>query len=285
MTIGSTHRPGLGSSLLTNGSLGPAPGEGLSRRGSTAGTVRGMELTNRTAVVTGGAVRVGRAISLALARAGANVYIHYGRSAAPAEDLARELTDMGAAVATGSFDLSDPATAPGVIAAASEAFDAPVSILVNSASGFPEDMLEDVDLERVRTTHDLTLGSPLFLTQAFAEQVPEDMDGAVVNVTDVKTLTPYRKHFSYMLAKGAVDTLTRAAAIALAPRVRVNAVALGVILPPPGEGDDYAQAKAAELPLQRVGGAEVVADTVVFLARNDFITGEIIRLDGGAHLV
>lgn len=243
-----------------------------------------MELTNRTALVTGGAVRVGRAISRALADAGCNVFIHYGRSSGPAEELAEELISKGARAATGSFDLADPTTAPDVIAAATDAFAAPVSILVNSASGFPEDMLEDVDLERVRATHDLTLGSPLFLTQAFAEQLPDDMDGAVINVTDVKTLTPYRKHFSYMLAKGGVDTLTRAAAVALAPRVRVNAVALGVILPPPGEGDDYAQAKAAELPLQRVGGAEVVADTVVFLARNDFITGEIIRLDGGAHL-
>ena len=84
-----------------------------------------------------------------------------------------------------------------------------------------------------------------------------------------------------MLAKGGVDTLTRAAAVSLAPRIRVNAVALGVILPPPGEDDAYAQAKAAELPLQRVGGAQVVADTVIVLAKNDFITGEIIRRRGG----
>jgi NAD(P)-dependent dehydrogenase (short-subunit alcohol dehydrogenase family) len=72
--------------------------------------------------------------------------------------------------------------------------------------------------------------------------------------------------------------------VGLAPRIRVNAVALGVILPPPGEGDEYATAMARSLPLQRVGGAQVVADTVLFLARNDFVTGEIIRLDGGAHL-
>lgn len=244
-----------------------------------------MDLTSRTAVVTGGAVRVGRAITTALARAGANVFIHYGRSAGPAEELAAELASNGTTVAIGSFDLSDPSTAPDVIATASAALESPVSILVNSASGFPEDTLGDVDLDRVRQTHDLTLASPLFLTQSFADALPAEMDGAVVNVTDVKTITPYRKHLSYMLAKGGVDTLTRAAAVALAPRIRVNAVALGVILPPPGEGDEYVRAMAAELPLQRVGGAEVVAETVVFLARNDFITGEIIRLDGGAHLV
>ncbi len=244
----------------------------------------GMDLRNRCAIVTGGAVRVGRAITTALADAGANVFIHYGRSSGPAEELAAELRSTGVRVGMGSFDLSDPEVAPAVFAAAHRDLGAPVSILVNSASGFPEDTLTDVTPERVRATHDLTLGAPLFLTQSFASQLPDTMEGAVVNVTDVKTMTPYRRHLSYMLAKGGIDTLTRAAAVALAPRIRVNAVALGVILPPPGEGDDYAQRMAAELPLQRVGGAQVVAETVVFLARNDFVTGEIIRLDGGAHL-
>jgi NAD(P)-dependent dehydrogenase (short-subunit alcohol dehydrogenase family) len=123
------------------------------------------------------------------------------------------------------------------------------------------------------------------LIQAFAGQVPDDLGGAVVNITDVKTMRPYTKHLSYMLAKGGIDTLTRAAALALAPKVRVNAVALGVILPPSDEDDDYARNLAADLPLQRVGGAQVVADAVAFLCENDFITGEIVRVDGGGHLV
>lgn len=161
----------------------------------------------------------------------------------------------------------------------------PISILVNSASGFPADSLEDVTPDGWRDTQNLTLGSPLFLTQAFADALPDDTDGAVVNITDAKTMRPYKEHLSYMLAKGGVDTLTRAAALALAPRIRVNAVALGVVLPPPGEDADYVNALAAELPLERVGGAGVVADTVAFLVSNDFVTGEIIRLDGGAHLV
>ena len=237
----------------------------------------------RNALITGGAVRVGRAITRALAREGVNVFVHYNRSAGPAEELSEELSGLDVRVASGSADLSDPTTGPALVATASDAL-GPISILVNSASGFPEDTIEDVTLDQLRRTHDLTLGSPLTLTQAFAAALPSEESGAIINVTDVKTLTPYRKHVSYMLAKGGVDTLTRAAAIGLAPRIRVNAVALGVILPPPGEGDAYAEAKAQELPLQRVGGAEVVADTVVFLARNDFITGEIIRLDGGAHL-
>lgn len=242
-----------------------------------------MDLAGRNALITGGAVRVGRAITAALADAGANVFIHYNRSAGPADDLREELATTGVRIATGSADLSDPMSAGPLVAAASAAL-GPISVLVNSASGFPEDSIEDVTLDRLRSAHDLTLASPLFLTQAFAEALPDDASGAVVNIADVKTMHPYSKHLSYMLAKGGVDTLTRAAAVGLAPRIRVNAVALGVILPPPGEGDDYAEAMAASLPLQRVGGAQVVADAVVFLARNDFITGEILRLDGGAHL-
>ncbi len=243
-----------------------------------------MELEGRTALVTGGAVRVGRAICLALADAGANVFVHYNRSAGPAEEVAAEIEARGVRAATGPGDLSDPGSGAAIIDEARRAL-GPVSVLVNSASGFPTDALADVTVDGWRSTLDLTLGSPLFLIQAFADALPDDETGAVVNVTDVKTHRPYLQHLSYMLGKGGIDTLTRAAALALAPRIRVNAVALGVILPPPGEGEDYVNALAAELPLARVGGAEVVADTVVFLARNDFVTGEIIRLDGGAHLV
>lgn len=243
-----------------------------------------MKLEGRSALITGGAVRVGRAITEALAAAGANVFIHYNRSSVPADELAEAMRSSGVRAATGSSDLSDPSGGAALMDRARSAL-GPISILVNSASGFPADSLEDVTPDGWRDTQNLTLGSPLFLTQAFADALPDDTDGAVVNITDAKTMRPYKEHLSYMLAKGGVDTLTRAAALALAPRIRVNAVALGVVLPPPGEDADYVNALAAELPLERVGGAGVVADTVVFLVSNDFVTGEIIRLDGGAHLV
>lgn len=243
-----------------------------------------MELNAKVAIVTGGAVRVGRAISLALAHEGAHIYIHYNRSEVPAAELRDMIIDNGGTAAVGSGDLSNPEAARSIVAAAAEAL-GPVSILVNSASGFPRDSLSDVTVEQWRRTMDLTLGSPLFLTQAFAEQLGDDSEGAIVNVTDVKTQRPYREHVSYMLAKGGIDTLTKAAALALAPNIRVNAVALGIILPPPGEPQEYADALASGIPLARSGGAEVAAETVVSLAKNDFLTGEIIRLDGGAHLV
>lgn len=243
-----------------------------------------MDLQGRNALVTGGAVRVGGAISRALAGAGANVFIHYNRSTGPADELAEELRGLGVSTAKGSGNLSDPNTAADIVAAATDAL-GPISVLVNSASGFPVDSFSSATVDGWRATADLTLGSPFFLTQAFADALPDSEHGAVVNITDVKTQRPFLEHVSYMLAKGGIDTLTKAAALALAPRIRVNAVALGVILPPPGEGADYVNALADELPLKRVGGAEVVADTVLFLARNDFITGEIVRVDGGGHLI
>ena len=243
-----------------------------------------MDLDGRTAVVTGGAVRVGAAISSELARRGAAVFIHYNRSASPAEDLRARIVDAGGVAAIGSVDLSNPEGVSDLISAASASLENP-TILVNSASAFPFDTIGDVTLDGYHAAQDLTLVTPLMLTQAFAKQVPDDLGGAIVNVTDTKTSRPYRKHISYMLAKGGIDTLTRASALVLAPKIRVNAVALGVILPPANEDDDYARKLADELPLRRIGGTQVVADTVAFLCENDFITGEIVRVDGGGHLV
>lgn len=243
-----------------------------------------MKLSGTVAVVTGGAVRVGRAISIGLAAAGADVFIHYNRSAGPAEETAADVEELGVNAAIGSGNLSDPSLAAELIDQAATAL-GPVSILVNSASGFPEDTLRDVALDGWHRTQDLTLTAPVFLTQAFAAALPADKQGAVVNVTDVKTVRPYRQRFSYVVAKGGIDAFTRAAAVALGPQIRVNAVALGVILPPPGESPEYAERLAADLPLARVGGTDPVVETVLYLAGNDFVTGEIVRVDGGGHLV
>ena len=243
-----------------------------------------MDIINRVALVTGGARRVGRAIAVALADAGASVFVHYNRSAGPAEDTLAEIHSRGGRGAIGSADLGDPATAPQLIDMASDAL-GEVSILVNSASGFATDTINDVDLATWKRSHDLTLAAPVFLTQAFAAALGEDSQGAVLNVTDVRTTTPYLKHFSYVVAKGGLDTFTRAAAVALAPQIRVNAVALGVILPPPGEDAAYVEGLAADLPLQRVGGTDPVVAAALHLIENDFVTGEIIRVDGGGHLV
>ena len=242
-----------------------------------------MELAGRNALVTGGAQRVGAAIVRALVAAGANVFVHYRHSSEAAERLAREVRELGVEAATGGADLSDPACTGELIGAASQQL-GPLSLLVNNASAFPADTLAAATLEGWHATLDLTLTAPVFLTQAFAAALPHDAEAAVVNVSDARTATPYQRHFSYTVAKGGLDTFTRAAATSLGPRVRVNAVALGVVLPPPGEGNDYVDRLASPLPLAAPGGPEPVAQAVIALLGNDFITGEIVRVDGGGHL-
>ncbi len=235
------------------------------------------------AVVTGGARRIGRAITLALADAGCDVFIHYGRSADAAEETAAAARSLGVRAATGGADLG-AADARGTLVAAAGSALGPVRILVNSASGFPEDTVRDVTAEGWRRTLAVSLDAPVFLTQAMARQLPEGMSGAVVNVTDWRTARPYPDHFSYTVAKGALDAFTRSAAVGLAPQVRVNAVALGAILAPPGRATDFMQQLARSIPLQRTGNPALVADAVLFLLRHDFVTGEILRLSGGAEL-
>ena len=242
-----------------------------------------MDLEGRVAVVTGAGVRVGRAIALGLSEAGADLFVHYGHSREAAEETAATAESLGARTAIGSVDLSSPEGAGEVIHLAEQAL-GPVSLLVNSASGFPGDTIEDVEFDAWQRTLDLTLSSPVFITQAFADRLPADLAGSVVNVTDVRTTRPYLKRFSYIVARGGIDTFTRAAALSLAPQIRVNAVALGLILPSEGQGREYEERLAAKLPLQRAGGTQPVVDTVLFLMRNDFITGEIVRIDGGGHL-
>ncbi len=242
-----------------------------------------MDLRGVTALVTGGAHRVGRAIVLALADAGANLVLHYNSSSAAAEETAEEVRAHGVDVRLVGADLSDPARADEVIAGAGDL--GPVSVLVNSAAMFPKDTLASVTPDDWDRTFAVNLRNPVFLTQAFARALPDDLEGAVVNVTDWRTARPYPDHFSYTIAKGGLDTFTETAAAALAPRIRVNAVALGAILPPPGESSEYLRELARAIPVERVGGVEPVAAAVLFLLRNHFVTGEIVRIDGGAHLV
>jgi glucose 1-dehydrogenase len=241
-----------------------------------------VELHGTCALVTGGARRVGRAIALGLAEAGCDLVLHYGSAEAEAAATTAEAEARGVRVAAVRADLADPGTPGRLLAAAGDL--APVRVLVNSAAAFPEDTLAGITAEAWDATLAVNLRAPVLLTRAFAAALPEDVEGAVVNVTDWRTARPYRDHLSYTVAKGGLDTFTRAAAEALAPRIRVNAVALGAILPPPGKGSDYLKDLARQIPAGRPGGTDPVVAAVLFLLQNPFITGEILRVDGGAHL-
>jgi glucose 1-dehydrogenase len=241
-----------------------------------------MELQGVAALVTGGAHRVGKAVALALADAGCDLVLHYNRSADAAEVTAAEARALGGEVRLVGGDLGDPSRADEIVAGAGDL--APVRVLVNSAAVFPTDTLVDVDPDAWNQALAVNLTAPVFLTQAMARALPDGLDAAVVNITDWRTARPYPDHFSYTVAKGGIDTFTAAAAEALAPDIRVNGIALGAILPPAGKDSAYLKELAQEIPLQRVGGTDPVASAVLFLLRNHFVTGEVVRLDGGAHL-
>jgi glucose 1-dehydrogenase len=241
-----------------------------------------VELHGTTALVTGGARRVGRAIALGLAGAGCDLVIHFGSGVEEAAAAAAEARALGVRAVTVGADLADPIAPERLLAAAGDL--GPVRVLVNSAAVFPDDDLAGITPEGWDRTLAVNLRAPVLLTRAFAAALPEGLEGAVVNITDWRTERPYRDHFSYTVAKGGLDTFTRAAAEALAPRIRVNAVALGAILPPPGRGSDYLKDLARQIPAGRPGGTDPVVAAVLFLLRNPFVTGEILRVDGGAHL-
>jgi len=189
---------------------------------------------------------------------------------------------MGREVRLIGADLTEPSRADEIVAGGGDL--APVRVLVNSAAVFSDDTLQNVEADAWDRTMALNLRAPVFLTQALARALPAGVSGSVVNVTDWRTVRPYPEHFSYTVAKGGIDTFTAAAAVALAPDIQINGIALGAILPPAGKDSAYLKELAQEIPLQRVGGTEPVAQAVLFLLRNHFITGEIVRLDGGAHL-
>jgi NAD(P)-dependent dehydrogenase (short-subunit alcohol dehydrogenase family) len=244
-----------------------------------------MELKGKVALVTGGAVRVGRALTLALAEAGCHVFIHYGRSAQPAQETAAEAEKLGVKTAVFSADLSDVTAIQQVIPQAVIAF-GQVDILINNAAVFlEEDSFTQTGPGLWQKLMAINLQAPFLLSQAFVRQLPLDQPGKIININDARLKRPLPDHFVYRLAKGGLWQMTEMLAHELAPRITVNAVALGAILPPLGADDSYLQQIAGErVPLRRAGNAGIVAQNVLHLLRQDFLTGVTIPIDGGQFL-
>ncbi len=243
-----------------------------------------MDLKEKVAVVTGGAVRVGRALTLALAEAGCHTLIHYGRSEGPARETQAEAEAFGARSVIHSADLADPVATGEVIPAAVREL-GNVDILINSAAIFLEGDLDGTTLEMWESQLAINLRAPFLLSQAFARQVPAAGQGKIVNILDARIFRPAADHFAYRLTKSALLAMTETLAQDLAPRINVNAVALGAILPPPGEDESFLRNLAeSAVPLKRHGSAAIVAENVLHLLRQDFLTGVTVRIDGGQFL-
>jgi glucose 1-dehydrogenase len=244
-----------------------------------------MELRGKVALITGGAVRVGRALTLALAEAGCDVFIHFGRSAGPARKTQADARSFGVKAYIHSADLADVEAVQGVVPAVLEHFGR-LDVLINSAAIFPEeDSFAATDLALWDRLFAVNLRAPYLLNQAFAAQVPPGSQGKVINVLDARLRRPAPDHFVYRLTKGGLWTMTEMLAHELAPRITVNAVALGAILPPPGADISYLENLAqTQVPLKEPGSPEIAAQNVLHLLRQDFLTGVIVPIDGGQFL-
>jgi len=241
-----------------------------------------MKLEGKRVLVTGGAVRVGRALALGAAQAGADVVIHYGHSAGPAHEVKAEIERLGRRAYLLQADLSQPGQAEQLIG---EAFKlGPLFALVNSAAIFEAVGWAETDRASWERHMQINLTAPFFLSQAFGRLLPQDAQGRIVNILDWRALRPGVDHLPYTISKTGLAAVTQALAQALAPRITVNGLALGSILPPSDGGD--LETPILRVPAHRWARLEEVQQTLVFLLSGpDYITGEIIHIDGGRHLV
>jgi NAD(P)-dependent dehydrogenase (short-subunit alcohol dehydrogenase family) len=233
------------------------------------------------ALVTGGARRIGRAITLALHQAGYAVAVQANRSAKEAEALCAQIAGEGGRAAMVRADLADHASVAGLVAAAAQAV-GPLTLLVNNASMFEPDAIGALDADRFDRQFAVNLRAPLFLSEAFAAQASEG--ASIVNILDQRVLKLTPHFVSYTLAKSALHSATRMLAQSLAPKVRVNAVAPGPTMASARQAaDDFAR-QAAAVPLGHGPTAAEVADGVVYLASARSVTGATLVIDGGQHL-
>ena len=237
-------------------------------------------MNGKTILITGAAKRVGKIFALTCARAGADVVIHHGHSEQEAEKVCEEIKGLGRRAWSLQADLGDSSQAGGLIARINES--TPLYGLVNSAAIFASRSLENTTLEDWQKHLAINLTAPFLLSQAFAKQAPEG--ARIVNILDWRALRPGADHFPYTVSKAALAAMTRSLAVALAPKIIVNGLALGAILPP---SDGKANPDIIKnVPAQRWAEEDEVERALLFaLMGPDYITGEIIHLDGGRHLV
>lgn len=240
-------------------------------------------LLGKRALVTGAGRRLGRVFALALAEAGVDVAVHYNRSEGPAEETSQLIHKAGRHAVNVQADLSDLEETEQLLARATEAA-GPIQLLVNSAAIFEPVGAAETTPEVWQRHLDINLRAPVMLTLALGSTLGEE-EGAVVNLLDWRALRPGPDHFAYTIAKAGLAAATQSLARAFAPNLRVNGLALGAILPPPGaEGEEPEVIEG--LPANRWGSTEEAAEALLFLLGGpSYVTGEVLHLDGGRHLV
>ena len=264
---------------------GPSRCWGASPAKGEADTLFDTEvLSKRKALVTGGSKRLGREIALALARSGTHVVVHYNTSAGPAEELAGELRALGVRGATLQADLDDPASVEPLLAGAWEALDG-IDLLVNSASIFPSGRLDEMELAHLDRNLRVNAWAPFLLTRALWRRLRDTSDRAsVVNMLDTRLIGGDLAHAPYHLSKAMLAELTTLMALEFAPQLQVNGVAPGAVLPPEDQDEACLERLTEDLPLKRRGYPHDIAHAVLYLLGAEFVTGQVIYVDGGRHL-
>lgn len=236
---------------------------------------------NKTALITGGAKRLGRAIALALAAEGSNCIIHYRGSPDAAEETAVSVRSEGVKAWILQADLADSRQAEDLIALCQETSGHTIDILINNASIFPAGTLMELSAGDLAANMQVNAMAPLQISRAMARA---SHSGCIINLLDSRMDDYDAAHVAYHLSKRALHSLTRMLAVELAPRFRVNAVAPGLVLPPAGKSDDYLQSLAGTNPLGTVGNEQEVTDAVLYLLKARFVTGQVLYVDGGRHM-
>jgi NAD(P)-dependent dehydrogenase (short-subunit alcohol dehydrogenase family) len=238
----------------------------------------------KSVLITGAAKRIGRQIALDMADDGFDVVVHYNRSLTDAQEVVNLIRAKGRNAVAVQGNLADVDIGETLMANAVAAM-GPLSALINNASMFEFDKLGNLDAAMWQSHMDINLRAPVMLAQAFAKQLPEGENGNIINLIDQRVWRLNPLFFSYTIAKSGLWTATRTMAQALAPRIRVNAIGPGPALPSSRMGDeDFAKQESLTL-LERGTSPAEISQTVKFILSQPALTGQMIALDGGQHLV
>jgi NAD(P)-dependent dehydrogenase (short-subunit alcohol dehydrogenase family) len=240
------------------------------------------KLQGRVALVTGGAKRLGRVVALRLAREGADVAVHYGKSAAEARALVAEIQKMGRRAAPFSAELTSLPAIQKLVADVVAHF-GKLDILVNGAANFLETKFGETTEHSWDASLDTNLKAPFFCCQAAAPNLAKTGRGVIINFADIGGLLGWREFLPHSLSKSGIILMTRVLAKELAPAVRVNALAPGTITMP-GDPPEWQEDFIRRAPLRRSGRPEEIADAVLYLLTAEFITGHVLVIDGGRTL-
>lgn len=243
-----------------------------------------MDIKGKVALITGGAVRVGRAITLTLAAAGAHVAINYNASAAPAEETATLARNLGVDAMTMQANVADLDAVQRMADAVLTRFGG-VDIIVNNASDFGQIDFPTDDLETWRRVTRVSIDGAFYVCNTLAPSMLARGGGAIVNVIDLSAWRPWKRFTAHAVGKAGMLALTRQMALELAPTIRVNAVAPGPVLPPDNHRPEDAERVAQLTLLKRWGTPEDVAGAVRYLIEAEYATGSVVVVDGGELLL